>query len=80
MFCGSNLPNPNILVLICFAVQIFHDALTTGVHKCYLKPDTRKSLCCKKHSINNCDEDKDNGGPGHSGDDDCGNDFGNGFK
>jgi len=24
-----------------YAVQIFHDALTTGVHKCYLKPDTR---------------------------------------
>merc|ERR1712029_9279 len=24
-----------------YAVQIFHDALTTGVHKCYLRPDTR---------------------------------------
>ena len=24
-----------------YAVQIFHDALTTGKHKCYLRPDTR---------------------------------------
>jgi len=24
-----------------YAVQIFHDALTSGVHKCYLRPDTR---------------------------------------
>ena len=24
-----------------YAVQIFHDALTTGHHKCYLRPDTR---------------------------------------
>merc|ERR1719228_20774 len=24
-----------------YAVQIFHDALTAGEHKCYLKPDTR---------------------------------------
>lgn len=24
-----------------YAVQIFHDALTTGVHRCYLRPDTR---------------------------------------
>jgi len=24
-----------------YAVQIFHDALTTGQHKCYLRPDTR---------------------------------------
>merc|ERR1719367_1883366 len=24
-----------------YAVQIFHDALTTGHHKCYLKPETR---------------------------------------
>ena len=24
-----------------YAVQIFHDALTTKVHKCYLRPDTR---------------------------------------
>ncbi|CAB4065707.1 TDH [Lepeophtheirus salmonis] len=24
-----------------YAVQIFHDALTTGVHKCYLSPNTR---------------------------------------
>ena len=26
---------------IDYAVQIFHDALTTGHHTCYLKPDTR---------------------------------------
>ena len=24
-----------------YAVQIFHDALTTGKHTCYLNPDTR---------------------------------------
>ena len=24
-----------------YAVQIFHDALTTGHHQCYLRPDTR---------------------------------------
>ena len=24
-----------------YAVQIFHDALTTKEHKCYLRPDTR---------------------------------------
>jgi len=24
-----------------YAVQIFHDALTTGHHTCYLRPDTR---------------------------------------
>jgi threonine 3-dehydrogenase len=24
-----------------YAVQIFHDALKTGRHTCYLKPDTR---------------------------------------
>ena len=24
-----------------YAVQIFHDALTTKLHKCYLRPDTR---------------------------------------
>ena len=35
------------IFLICILpVQIFHDALTTGVHKCYLKPDTRKSWKC----------------------------------
>lgn len=24
-----------------YAVQIFHDALSTGHHECYLRPDTR---------------------------------------
>ena len=24
-----------------YAVSIFHDALKTGKHKCYLRPDTR---------------------------------------
>ncbi len=27
--------------IVDYAVAIFHDALTTGHHECYLKPDTR---------------------------------------
>ncbi len=30
-----------LLCVLDYAVQIFHDALTSGRHKCYLLPDTR---------------------------------------
>ena len=30
-----------ILLKLDYAVQIFHDALTTGRHTCYLEPDCR---------------------------------------
>lgn len=35
----KNLLQPSVLT--DYAVQIFHDALSTGHHECYLRPETR---------------------------------------
>eukprot|EP00096_Caligus_rogercresseyi_P008470 TRINITY_DN2730_c0_g1_i2.p1 TRINITY_DN2730_c0_g1~~TRINITY_DN2730_c0_g1_i2.p1 ORF type:complete len:358 (-),score=51.30 TRINITY_DN2730_c0_g1_i2:7-1080(-) len=39
-----------------YAVQIFHDALSTGVHKCYLNPDTRLPMMYIKDCIRSLEE------------------------
>ena len=33
--------NDNMFLFPDYAITMFHDALTTGHHKCYLRPDTR---------------------------------------